>query len=79
MAPFDDEDELITTQRVALVVHHLGVLGETLTTRQIATLVGVSYHGARKMLEKISCARGRDGLGIPLVELDGRWMYMVAG
>lgn len=71
-------DDLITTQRVALAVHHLGCLGEVMTTRQVADLVGLSYHGARKMLEKISGAHSHDGVGIPLVELDGYWMYMPA-
>ena len=72
----DEEDELVVTQRSALVVHHLGVMGEWKTTYEIADLVGLTYHGARKMLKIISGARGIDGVGVPLVEVDGYWGYL---
>ena len=74
--PIDEEDELVVTQRSALVVHHLGVLGEWMTTHEIAAMVGLTYHGARKLLKIVSSARGADGVGVPLVEVDGYWGYL---
>ena len=76
MYPIDEIDELVVTQRSALVIHHLGVLGEWKTAHEIAEMVGLTYHGARKMLKIISSARGVDGIGVPLVEVDGYWGYL---
>jgi len=57
--------ELITTERVGLVVHRL-TLGEAATTAEIAAWVGLTRFGAWEMLDKLSRV-------IPLALIGGRW------
>ena len=46
-------DTLVATERAALIVVRL-MLGERLTTRQVADYVGIGVEGARLMMGKIS-------------------------
>jgi len=67
--------ELLSQQRAALVVYHLGVLGRCYTTEEIAALVGLSHRGALYLMEKLS------GIyGVPVTQLDdGRWLMLPGG
>lgn len=65
----NETDEMVTTERVAVVVHLL-TLGRKMTTAQVAARVGVNRHAAWYMLSKISRV-------LPLTQIDGLWvMYM---
>lgn len=61
-------DDLITTERVGIVVHRLAH-GEAGSTMEIAEWVGVSRVGAWMMLDKLSRV-------LPLNLVDGRWQYV---
>lgn len=57
--------ELLPTERTAIVVGRI-LLGERLTTRQIADYLGITWDGAHKMLGKIARV-------LPIVQTDGCW------
>ena len=59
-------DDLITTERVGLVVYRLLVLGERGTTTEIGEWVGMSRWGAYEMLNKLVRV-------LPLTSVDGCW------
>ena len=61
-------DDLITTERVGIVVHRLS-RGEVVSTMEIAAWVGISRVGAWLMLDKLSRV-------LPLNMVDGRWQYV---
>jgi len=63
-------DDLITTERVGIVVHRLS-RGEAGNTAEIAGWVGLSRAGAWTMLDKLSRV-------LPLNFSDGRWQYVDA-
>jgi predicted DNA-binding protein (UPF0251 family) len=58
-------DDLITTERVGIVVHRLAH-GEAGSTLEIAEWVGLTRQSAWKMLDKLSRV-------IPIVLVNGRW------
>ncbi len=58
-------DATTPTERIGLVAYLLAQ-GHTTTTRQLATDLGLTEHGARKMLEKLSRV-------LPLVNDGGIW------
>lgn len=62
-------EELIPTERVALIVYGLTV-GGTVTTAQVAQMTGITHSGAWRMLNKLARV-------LPLAEEDGRW-YLIA-
>lgn len=56
MLPPDDErerSEMVTTERVALVVYRL-LGGASMTTREVAEIAEMTWHGADKMLDRAS-------------------------
>ena len=59
-------EDLITTERVAVVVYRL-MLGERLTTAAVADLTGISWSGAYYMMTKISRVA-------PVVQCSGHWL-----
>ena len=61
-------DDLITTERVGIVVHRLS-RGEVGSTMEIAAWVGISRVGAWLMLDKLSRV-------LPLNMVDGRLQYV---
>lgn len=62
-------DEYLPTQRGALIAWHLA-RGERLTTVEIARLSGVTYDGARRLMEKLSAA-------LPIYQDDcGTWTLL---
>ena len=66
------QEDYITTERVAIVVHPL-TLGRKFTTKEVAALTGISRQNAWAMLCKISRV-------LPLCYEDGYWvMYMNGG
>ena len=65
MAMIDPE---ITTERVALVVHRLGVLGQRGTTKEIGDWIGLTRFGAWEMLTRISRV-------LPITVVNGCWQY----
>ena len=60
-------DDMVTTERVAIVVHRL-VSGQRGTTADIADWVGLTRFGAWDMLSRISCV-------LPVAIIDGCWQY----
>lgn len=75
MAPATEHtDDLVAQQRAGIIVYHLGVLGRTYTTAEIATLVGISRQGAAILMDKLSGIHG-----VPVVRIDGRWMILAEG
>jgi len=63
-------EELITTERVAIVVRLL-TLGRRMTTAEVADLVGINRSSAWQMLSKIARVT-------PLCQENGYWvMYMM--
>jgi hypothetical protein len=62
-------EELIPTERVALIVYELTV-GGTVTTAQVAQMTGITHSGAWRMLGKLSRV-------LPLTEENGQW-YIIA-
>jgi hypothetical protein len=64
--PDPELDELITTERVALVVYRL-TLGGRYTTNDIAEMTGITYQGAAYMMAKISRM-------VPVVRWGGKWL-----
>lgn len=66
------QEDYITTERVAIVVHRL-TLGRKFTTKEVSALTGINRHSAWSMLCKISRV-------LPLCYEDGYWvMYMNGG
>lgn len=63
-------DDLITTERVGIVVHRLAH-GEAGSTVEIAGWVGMSRIGAWFMLNKLSRV-------LPVNMVNGRWQYVNA-
>lgn len=61
-------DDLITTERVGIVVHRLAH-GESGTTMEIAGWMGVTRIGAWYAMTKLSRV-------IPIDLVDGRWQYV---
>jgi hypothetical protein len=59
------EEELVTTERVGVVVYRL-MRGEAATTLEIATWTGLTRTGAWLMMEKLSRV-------LPLAQVEGRW------
>lgn len=59
------EDELITTERIAITVYAL-CQGGTVTTHYVADSVGITPSGAWRMLSKLSRV-------LPMTEEGGRW------
>ncbi len=61
-------DDLVTTERVAVVVQLL-VLGRRMTTREVAAVAGINPSSAYHMLGKI-------GRVLPIAFDDGIWAYV---
>lgn len=61
----NDEEGLVTTERVAIVLWKL-INGECLTTAEIAGAVSLKPDSARRMMNKISRKW-------PVVQIDGKW------
>ena len=60
-----DDRELTSTERVVLVLMRLQA-GATPTTRDVASLTGLSTEGARKLLLRLCRV-------VPLAHADNRW------
>ena len=60
-----EAEDLIPTERVAIIVFALA-LGGTVTTAHVARETGITISGAWRMLNKLSRV-------LPLTEEDGRW------
>lgn len=65
--PGPDTKELTPTERVAVILWHIAILKEELTTAQVATLSGLSMRAARRMM----CAISRK---VPIYKDDGVWV-----
>lgn len=66
MTPHHDVDELIPTERVAVVLWRL-YGGERMTVAEIAQYVGISPRAVRYMLDKVARV-------LPICQgIDGRW------
>lgn len=63
------EEELVTTERVGVVVHRL-TLGECASTAEIAEWTGLTRVGAWLMMDKLSRV-------LPVVMVDGQWRCSV--
>lgn len=61
----DVHGELVTTERVAIVVGRI-MLGKRMTTREIAEYVALSPSGAWRMMDKI-------GRVLPIRQVDDVW------
>lgn len=62
-----DKRELTTIQRTALVMYHMAVLGKRLSTRDVASITGVTERGALYIMHMIS------GTKVPLAFSHGEW------
>jgi len=66
-----DQPEYTPQQRAAKVVYQLTLRAlaglDGLTTRQVATMVGLSWDGAHSLLCNVS------GSGIPIYDAGGKW------
>jgi hypothetical protein len=63
--PVNEEDDLITTERVTIIAWELA-LGGTVTPQSVSEMTGISTNGAWRMLTKMSRVR-------PIVEENGCW------
>jgi len=61
-----EDSEYLPTERIGLIVYHL-CEGEIFTVAQVAEMAGITYQGARQMLNRLSRT-------IPILCLDGEWM-----
>lgn len=61
--------ELITSERVAKIVHSLH-LGHTYTTRNVAEEIGITWDGAYKMMHRIARV-------IPVTQIRRRWTLII--
>lgn len=61
-------DEMTPQERAAKVAYNIAISRKPITTSEVANMVGISYHGARRLMHNIS------GAGIPVYQDDrGRW------
>lgn len=63
-----EPEEMISTERVALVVKHL-MLGDRLTTAEVARMTGLERTGAYRLLTKVSTV-------LSLTQENGRWYVL---
>lgn len=68
MDGIDEDDEMVTTERVGVVVWLLG-RGHTFTTAEVAKISGLSAQGAWLMLSKLSRK-------LPLVQIGAYWRLL---
>jgi hypothetical protein len=61
-------EDLVTTERVAVIVYALAT-DQRLTITDVAEKCGITYHGARLMMYKIARV-------LPLTEQDGDWFII---
>lgn len=71
IAEANEIDEMVTTERVAIVVRLL-TLGRKLTTAEVAELAGIQPKSAWDMLTKISRVT-------PLYQESGCWVMYILG
>lgn len=62
--PSDDTPQI----RAAKVTLHL-IAGQRMTTAEIATLTGLTYGGALRLMVGLSIA-------LPVLQIEGRWQWM---
>jgi hypothetical protein len=49
----DKAEEMVVTQRAALVGYYIGI-GGCFTTQEVAEIAGTTYDGAHKLMDKVS-------------------------